>query len=80
MSLDLPSGRMNAAARLITEVNHHLFEATPRETQGGPDVQIARRVHTRCLSRYQAIGLLVAFDQPDDGFALLRGLDRKSVV
>ena len=74
MSLSLPGGRMNAAARLITEVNHHLFEATPRETHGGPDVQVARRVHTRCLTRYQAIGLLLAFDQPDDGFALLRGL------
>lgn len=74
MSLNLPGGHMNAAARLITDVNHRLFEATPRETLGGPDVQVARRVHTRCLTRYQAIGLLLAFDQPDDGFALLRGL------
>ena len=74
MSLNLPGGRMNAAASLITEVNHQLFEATPRLTSGGPDVQVARRVHSRCLTRYQAIGVLLAFDQPDDAFALVRGL------
>jgi hypothetical protein len=41
---------------------------------GAVDVQVARRVHSRCLTRYQAIGLLLAFDQPDDGYALVRGL------
>jgi len=65
---------MNAAAMLITDVNHRLFEATPRVISGGPDIQVARRVQSRCLTRYQAIGLLLAFDQPDDGFALVRGL------
>jgi hypothetical protein len=74
MTIVLPGGRANAASRLIADVTTHIFAAIPREMVGGPHVQIARRVHTRCLSRYQAIGLLLAFDQPDDGYALMRGL------
>ncbi len=70
----IPGKRPNAACRLIDEVTGHTFRAIPRSTIGGPDVQVARRVHSRCVSRYQAIGLLLAFNQPDDGYALLRGL------
>jgi hypothetical protein len=72
--IEIPGGKKNAASRLIGEVTTHCFASVPRVADGGPDVQVARRVYTRCLSRYQSIGILLAFDQPDDGYTLLRGL------
>jgi hypothetical protein len=65
----IPGGGKNGASRLIGSVTTDTFAAIPREIVGGPDVQVARRVHARCLSRYQAIGLLLAFDQPDGSVA-----------
>lgn len=55
-------------------VTAHIFAAIPREVVSRPDAEVARRVHTRCLGRYQAIGLLLSFDQSDDGYTLVRGL------
>jgi hypothetical protein len=72
--IEVPGGRLNSAYRLVADVTAHSFRALPRDMRGGPDVQVAARVFARCRARYQAIGLLLAFDQPDDGYALLRGL------
>ena len=70
----IPEFAANGSSRFIAEVGGRIRSLIPREIVGGPEVQIAMRVHTRLLSRYEGIGMLLGVDLADDAYALVRGL------
>jgi hypothetical protein len=74
-TFELPGAEENPSYLLVRDVEDRLRGLIPPTTGDlTPAGQIARRVYSRLDAPFQAIGVLLAMNLPEDAYALTRGL------
>lgn len=74
MSTDTSYSLRDRIFHLLARVDQTVIEATPKESKNSPIYLVIFTIYWRCLSRYEAIVLLMKHDHIDEAIAVMRSL------